>query len=386
MKKVLFSIVTLLMMGTSIMFTACSKDDNKGGGEEDNKKEEALAIVNKNYVNNTVIATYKGLATASEDLAITIGGIKSDADVEKACNIWKTSRQYWEWSEAFLFGAASNYSIDPHIDTWPFDRAAFDKYMAKYHPATDEDDAAIIDEAIATGQNLTGFHAVEYLLFRDGKPRKLSEITDDELYFMTSAATDLFLNACRLEAAWAGIDNIPTLHASLLEETEMEPADNFGEEFVNAGQKGSRWASATLASVQIIEGAQDIIGEVRDAKIGSPATGEDPNYIESPHAYNSIQDFYDNTMSCVHAMYGNMNVTAPTTTPAAGSLMAYCTTNYPKETTAAYEAFVNALKAVDSMKKPFVLNFNDASAKAAMEALDELDGALDDLKTALLKD
>lgn len=386
MKKVLFSIVTLLMMGTSIMFTACSKDDNKGGGEEDNKKEEALAIVNKNYVNNTVIATYKGLATASEDLAITIGGIKSDADVEKACNIWKTSRQYWEWSEAFLFGAASNYSIDPHIDTWPFDRAAFDKYMAKYHPATDEDDAAIIDEAIATGQNLTGFHAVEYLLFRDGKPRKLSEITDDELYFMTSAATDLFLNACRLEAAWAGIDNIPTLHASLLEETEMEPADNFGEEFVNAGQKGSRWSSATLASVQIIEGAQDIIGEVRDAKIGSPATGEDPNYIESPHAYNSIQDFYDNTMSCVHAMYGNMNVTAPTTTPAAGSLMAYCTTNYPKETTAAYEAFVNALKAVDSMKKPFVLNFNDASAKAAMEALDELDGALDDLKTALLKD
>ena len=31
------------------------------------------------------------------------------------------ARREWERSEAFLYGAAANNEIDPHIDSWPLD-------------------------------------------------------------------------------------------------------------------------------------------------------------------------------------------------------------------------------------------------------------------------
>lgn len=300
----------------------------------------------------------------------------TDATVAAAGESWKAARQNWEWSEAFLFGPAGDYGLDPHTDTWPFDRVQFDKYMKKFHPATDEDDAAIIDDAIATGQNLTGFHAVEYLIFREGKSRKIADMTADEVYFAQSAAQDLYLSSVKLVNAWGG--DISEAEQALLDEVEFESKD-YGEDFKNAGKAGSSYSSVMLATRQIIAGAQDIIGEVRDSKIGSPATGEDVNYIESPHAYNSIQDFYDNIMSCKHALYGGYGVSG--TAPDPASLIGACLTF--QQTKAAAEdveaKLEAALSAINSMKGPFVLFYTDESARTAMTALDALDSSLDAL-------
>ena len=43
----------------------------------------------------------------------------SQAALDEACANWKVARANWENTEAFLFGAADVYSIDPHTDTWP---------------------------------------------------------------------------------------------------------------------------------------------------------------------------------------------------------------------------------------------------------------------------
>ena len=48
----------------------------------------------------------------------------SQAALDAACNQWRVARADWEQSEAFLFGAADKYSIDPHTDTWPVDQTA----------------------------------------------------------------------------------------------------------------------------------------------------------------------------------------------------------------------------------------------------------------------
>lgn len=304
----------------------------------------------------------------------------TDNVIVQAGNYWKAARQDWEWSEAFLFGAAGDYAIDPHIDTWPFNKTQFDSYMSKYHPATNETDAEIIDEAIATGQNLTGFHAVEYLIYREGQSRSINDITDDEAYFAQSAAQDLYLNALKLVSAWGG--NVTDDEQALLDEVEFESKD-YGEEFKNAGQPGSSYSTVTLATRQIITGANTIIGEVRDSKIGAPHTGEDVNYIESPHAYNSIQDFYDNIMSCKHALYGGYTVSG--TTPTATSLIGVCL-QVSQLRAAAEDVQVKleaALTAINNMKKPFVLNYLDASAGDAMEALDELETSLNELDTLI---
>lgn len=371
------NLLTVAMMACAAMcITSCDDDDDES---EDSSNTTAQRVVNENFVTKTVQPTYEGLASSTAKLIASL----EKKDYTQAGKDWKEARQYWEWSEAFLFGAASGYGIDPHIDTWPFDAASFSSYLSKYSPYENEADAALLEEAIATGQNLTGFHAVEYLLFRNGEVR--TDMTNDEIWFCIAAANDLYLNSVKLVAAWGG--ELTDSQNELLAEAEAEPNDNFGEEFINAGQAGSRWKTALAANIEILEGARTIIDEVASSKIGAPFSGDDTNYIESPHAYNSIVDFYDNIMSCKHALYGLKPSTSnyDVTTPAEGSLMALAVKEAPTQAAASMVALEAALAAINNMPKPFVKNYSDPKVGVAIEALEALDDALANLEEALKK-
>ena len=379
-----YSMMFAAALAFTMGFTSCSDDDNPE--HEGTFNSNVLKEVNADYVDNTIVATYRNLADYNKQLVADLNAMSNDAGVAKACETWKQSRKWWEFSEAFLFGAAGDYGLDPHTDTWPFDRKQFDNYMNKYKDAKlgeegYEDETKSIDEAIATGQNLTGFHAVEYLIFRNGQPRHFADMTHNEFYFAKAAAQDLYLSSLKLVSAWGG--KVSADEQALLDEVEFESAINYGENFKNAGNAGSTYSTVVLASKDIIAGANEIIGEVRDSKIGAPATGEDVNYIESPHAYNSIQDFYDNIMSVKHAIYGGC--TFDGTTPEAKSLIGVCLKN-DKTKAAAQNVMTNlenALSKISNMKKPFVLNYSDQSAKDAMKALDGLEESLNALDKLL---
>jgi len=387
MKKIFkYSMLFAAALTLALGFASCSSDDDPEGSEIQ-FSSSVLQDVNTKFVDETVVPTYRNLANYNKTLVEALDDMKDDAGVEQACEAWKSSRKWWEFSEAFLFGPAGDYAIDPHTDTWPFDRTQFDKYMNLYKDVKlgeegYEDETATIDEAIATGQNLTGFHAVEYLIFRDGQPRHYDDMTANEIYFAKSAAQDLYLSSLKLVSAWGG--EVSADEQALLDEVEFESKD-YGENFKTAGKAGSSYSTILLASREIIAGANDIIGEVRDSKIGSPATGEDINYIESPHAWNSIQDFYDNIMSCKHALYGGSTVDG--TTPTSSSLIGVCLQN--EETKSAAENVMtnleNALSKINSMKRPFVNNYTDQSAKDAMTALQGLEDSLNDLDAILEK-
>lgn len=379
-----YSMMFAAALAFTMGFTSCSDDDND---EQDvTFSSSELKEVNADYVDNTVVATYRNLADYNKQLVADLNAMSDDAGVAKACETWKQSRKWWEFSEAFLFGAAGDYAIDPHTDTWPFDRTQFDKYMSLYKNAKlgeegFENETNTINEAIATGQNLTGFHAVEYLIFREGQPRHFADMTANEIYFAKTAAQDLYLSSLKLVSAWGG--KVSADEQALLDEVEFASSINYGENFKNAGNAGSTYSTVVLASKEIIAGANDIIGEVRDSKIGAPATGEDVNYIESPHAHNSILDFYDNIMSVKHALYGGCTVDG--TTPEAKSLIGICLKN-DKTKAAAQNVMTNlenALSKISSMKKPFVLYYTDQSAKDAMEALDGLEESLNALDKLL---
>lgn len=379
-----YSMMFAAALAFTMGFTSCSDDDND---EQDvTFSSSELKEVNADYVDNTVVATYRNLADYNKQLVADLNAMSDDAGVAKACKTWTQSRKWWEFSEAFLFGAAGDYAIDPHTDTWPFDRTQFDKYMSLYKNAKlgeegFENETNTINEAIATGQNLTGFHAVEYLIFREGQPRHFADMTANEIYFAKTAAQDLYLSSLKLVSAWGG--KVSADEQALLDEVEFASSINYGENFKNAGNAGSTYSTVVLASKEIIAGANDIIGEVRDSKIGAPATGEDVNYIESPHAHNSIQDFYDNIMSVKHALYGGCTVDG--TTPEAKSLIGICLKNDKTKATAqnVMTNLENALSKISSMKKPFVLYYTDQSAKDAMEALDGLEESLNALDKLL---
>ncbi len=374
------SMLTVAMMAAVALTTvSCSDDDDDNNNEDKTTaKETFLAVTNQEFISKSVHPVYTLLMNADKALLEKVQNLETQADVDDACKAWKRARQYWEWSEAFLFGAATDYSIDPHTDTWPFDSKAFDGYIKRFPDlATNEEAQATVAEAIATGQNLTGFHAVEYLLFREGSPRKIADITDNEKWFCAEAASDLYLASIKLVSSWGG--EVDDEQQALLDDNEFESAINYGENFINAGKAGSMYKTVTLASAQILEGASDIATEVADSKIGNCYTGVRKDYIESPHAYNSITDFYDNIKGCQFTIYGGFQKEAYTAT----SLMAYCMANYPAEAATLKSTLENALTAINGMKRPFALYFTDESCATAMEAIHEFDDAMKTLSQKL---
>ena len=314
----------------------------------------------------------------------------SQAALDQACKDWKTARANWENTEAFLFGAADVYSIDPHTDTWPV--AAND--LADV--LRDEKAMSNLDNFIKTANSgILGYHGLEYVLFRQGQPRKIDQVTTLEYNYICAVAKDLYNATATLEACWDSKESnaerqriakeYVATHLAIDDDGNQEGAldgfQNYGKAFKNPGT--GDWETALDATLEIISGCQDIIGEVGDSKIGLPYTGEDNTYIESPYAYNSITDFYDNIVSCKNALYGQMDATAPNEK----SLIYFCK-NAGNATLAAQANNVEsklaaALSKIKAMKAPFALYYSDASCKTAMDALGELDEALGDMAETL---
>ena len=314
----------------------------------------------------------------------------TQAALDQACADWKTARANWENTEAFLFGAADVYSIDPHTDTWPV--AAND--LADV--LRDEKAMSNLDNFIKTANSgILGYHGLEYVLFRQGQSRDISQLTNLEYNYICAVAKDLYYATATLEAAWDSKEsnterhqialNYVATHNSINDDGDAEGTlgefTNFGKAFKNPGT--GDWETALDATLEIISGCQDIIGEVGDSKIGLPYTGEDATYIESPYAYNSIVDFYDNIVSCKNALYGSMGAT----TPNEKSLIYFCK-NAGNATLAAQANTVctkleNALTKINAMKAPFALYYSDASCKVAIDALGELDDALSEMGETL---
>jgi hypothetical protein len=232
-------------------------------------------------------------------------------------------------------------------------------------------------------------------MFREGKSRSIDQITNLEYNYICAVAKDLYNATATLEAAWdskesnaerhqIAIDYLAT-HNAINDDGDAEGAlggfQNFGKAFKNPGT--GDWETALEATLEIISGCQDIIGEVGNSKIGLPYTGEDATYIESPYAYNSITDFYDNIISCKNALYGAMGAT----TPNERSLIYFCR-NANNATLAGQANNVVAkldvaLEKIKAMKAPFALYYSDASCKVAIDALGELDDALTALAETL---
>lgn len=367
-----------LLCAAAALAASCSSNGDDPASPL-SEKEAALQAVNERFVEATVVPIYSSLADKSIALQAALEQLRNsptDARVAEACNLWKESRQYWEWSEAFLFGAASKYYIDPHIDTWPLDVTALNRLLNSKDMMDD------IENVVANlNYGLVGYHAVEYVIFRDGNCRAATEISTDELRYAVAVAQDLALSCCRLEAAWAGMDNITAAKRTIIEDAEMEPEDNFGEQMRLCGQAGSTWKSITLGSDQIIEGCKDIVDEVGNSKIGKPHTGEDESYIESPHAYNSIQDFIDNIESVRYAYFGGFGATSAHK----NSVSAYIRSVDPAADEAVIKAIDACIESIEAMPRPFVKNYKAAQVGTAMEACDALNEALTAAQKALYK-
>ena len=377
MKKIFYS-MAVLMMGLS--FTACSSDDDNKNDETDfnvtettpvvdadsysanttaanfsvksfgesavdgcadivSELEAANAIIGsaklteaqeaylrevlKNLVNNVIVPTYTKLADNTEALEKTLNGLTTStitqAQIDEACKDFKAARMYWEQSEAFLGGAASDFDVDPTIDSWPLNRSLLLSYFNNGMNDEMLDDATIL-----------GFHALEFILFRDGQPRKVAELKGNDTYknfenisgekelaYAQTICTLLKQRTFQLQCAWDG-----------------------GKDAIRLSQVLSDDEGSCLA----------IANEVGTAKIANPFSAGDVSYVESPYSYNSITDFRDNIRSIRNVWLGSTDKKANKFS----FHTFFASVKKDAVNNSVENAYVSAIEGISNMPSPFV--------------------------------
>ena len=386
MKKLFKSAMLVAASALLAVSVSSCKKDNQDASEEANK-ETKEAIV-KQYLNHTIYPTYTNLANESDKLVERLEALKENktqANVNAATETFLEARHWWEMSEAFLFGAANDFGIDPHIDSWPLDEDAFNNLMASPNmiaALANDEDGTVAGEQL--GNALLGFHGIEYILFREGQPRNVNEITDDMMTYIVAVSRDLRNRCFQLEVSWN--DDAAQAHKDLMEELEFNTtvlgSDNtYGQNMLQAGQAGSTYATFTDALEAIADGCIDIADEVGTSKIGKCHTGEDVTYVESPYSQKSIKDFHDNITSIKNAYMGGMEGQRDES----ASLHTYLKDNNADLDAKALSAIENALTKIDNMRAPFVTFYADASAGEAMEACQDLSDVMSEVKAEFAK-
>ena len=326
-------------------------------------QENYLRNVLTSLVGNVIVPTYTKLADDVEDLEKTLNGLTvqtiTQAQIDKACADFKQARLNWEQSEAFLMGAASDFDIDPTIDSWPLNRSLLLTYFN-----TGMNDEMLEDASIL------GFHALEFILFRNGQNRKVAELQGNDTYtnftaisgakelqYAQTICTLLKQRCYQLQVAWQGETTSNAARVAVLKAAKLdyttEAGLSYGDNLTKAGISGSKstFTSLKAAVAQVLSATEGscvaIANEVGTAKIANPFYAGDIAYVESPYSYNSIADFADNLRSVRNVWYGSTNGSV-----AATSFAKFFEGVSSKATVE--EATLSAIQKISAMPAPFV--------------------------------
>jgi len=397
---------TLAVVALGVLLASCEKSDPSGNGLTENQKKMATAV--EDYVPKVVYDTYKALADETENLYQALNsasnqGVKalSQSDLDAICSSFLKARKYWEQSEAFLYGPATTFGIDPHIDTWPLDVEALATALSNADQiAMLKGEDGIAYAGAKLGQELLGFHGIEFIIFRDGKNRTVAALQakekdeafakynvtgEQELIYATAVAGDLRDNCYRLYASWN--PDAEKVYTDRMEEIEAETEINgkvYGANILGAAKLGSSFETwEEVLSTVLIGGCSNICAEVADVKMGNAHSGEDVNYIESPYSEKSFQDFIDNILSIQFSLYGERDASSPTKN---SILTLLNNLGYSDAATiqTKLDAAIKALKNCQS-KGAFVKIYADSSVQTAMDAVSALDEELNKAANWIVK-
>lgn len=294
----------LLIAALTFGLAACSLSKNDGSGNQQKvigEKDGDLTPnqkVIKNVSKNVILQTYLDLASNAATLnkqAKALAANPTQANLDAAASAWRSTRTYWERTEAFLFGPVESLGLDPMMDTWPLNRADLDAIL-------NSSNAITADTIRSIGTNLKGFHVVEYLLFGNGEAtnhRAIADFTAREATYLTSVTQVLEEDTARLARAW---------------DTQSNPDDSnslpYATLIMNPGHAQSPYGSETAVLAEFVNGMIGIADEVGNGKIAEPLgdslANVKPEAEESPFSWNSLADFSDNIRS-IRMVYSGLN-------------------------------------------------------------------------------
>jgi uncharacterized iron-regulated protein len=377
----------LLLFAATLVLASC-EEDNTGGNTDTN--DATYRAILAQYVDNTVVPTYKAMAEAALEMRAANNALKAgptDAALKAASDAWMKARIEWEKSEAFLFGPVGEdgFDIDGHIDSWPLELEAIQTSIGEGGDITGETAWNELDSEVI------GFHTTEYLLYRGGQTRPVADLSAAELKYLT-AATDALVWDCVLAyVAWVGLenvaDNIKTVfneNPDVVTRLNEHSYKNYATMLKNASGKYDGNFAAALSEVS--DGCADIAGEVGATKIESPYTTKKTEEVESWYSWHSLDDYQNNIISIKAAYYGGRSQT----TPHASSLSAFIASQNSTLDSKVKEKIddcITKIAAIGTGGKSFYEvvrdQINASQVEAAVDACAELEGLFKQISASL---
>ena len=428
MKKTFKNVMMLVAaMTLSLGFASCS-DDNDDPTTTGIIPTSEMSAAADTYINDVVYPTYQDLRDNCKTLHEACAnlytkaqaGTLTDTDVEAACEAFKNARRQWERSEAFLYGAATDHEIDPHIDSWPLDHKQLVEALtsADVINGIKSDGSKYVFKNNGDFDSVLGFHGLEFVLFRNGAPRtaamfKVNETEDgmtsvagiDELAFADAVSGDIYNMTTLLHYGWSQDNADYTWINSNCSWVFEVPSNNEEEETTTGGKNGlcaagtgygawllkgattDGWFPTWQETMEnaLVAGCSNICQEVYTQKLGQAyrvATGqggadESRDYIESPYSKRSFIDYQDNIYSIKNSLYGtrDVNATSPVTNSMMSIMKKYNYERYNNLNNALNDA-IKALGDAHASGKAFVDAPADPQVKTCIDKVNELDDEL----------
>lgn len=254
-----------ILFSLIIFVTACKSN------ESETRVENYQQVILNELGHNLYVNSYANLKTRAQKMFDDVQNFTSnptEAGLDLCRADWKSTREVWENSEAWLFGPVSTESIDPRIDTWPVDFIRLDSVLNSNATFSD----AFIN---SLEESLKGFHPMEYLLFGKNGNKTVAEFDGRQLAYLLALSHNLNQLCTDLHSAWSHLDGKYVNELTLTGQLKLYP------------NKLSAYEEITNAMIGICD-------EVANGKINEVFVNLDSMGEESPFAKNSITDFTNN--------------------------------------------------------------------------------------------
>jgi putative iron-regulated protein len=337
----------VLTLTSALALAACGDD----GGEAQPSFDKEIII---HFADDVVVPTYQQLSTRLDALDAAVNALVTDrtaARLTAAQDAWFAARIPWEQSEGFLFGPVDSFGYDPALDSWPVNRSDLDAVLAS-------SDAFTPQYVQNLQETQKGFHTVEYLLFGEGRTKRVQDFNQRQFDYLKAISAELKGIGDALEKSWTD---------------SVEGRPPYRNVLAGAGDSGNTaYPSVEAAAQEMVGGMINILDEVANGKIADPYDAKDPELVESQFAYNSLSDFTNNLRSVENVYLGRL----PGATPRGPTLSDLVKSEQPALDTRVRQELTAAIEALGRIPEPFRSSITDPNAADEIEAAQAAIGKL----------
>ena len=262
MKKTFTAVFLFLLLAAG-----CRKADHSAVSA--NKDVTPAQIIN-DFANMVAFANYNDLYNQANAFQLTAASFyanPNDIDLNALRTLWKSARQAWEQSEAFLFGPVVTDEMDPDTDTWPVNQADLDSLLNTNIIFT----AGYLD---SLQQSLKGYHPIEYIIFGANGIKTAAEFTQREKDYLLALA-----------------NHLKTIVTKMKDTYDAGQPGNFTITLNTAGVGNATYPSRKSVLTEMANAMSGICDEVANGKINEVLLAQDPTLEESYFSKNSWTDF-----------------------------------------------------------------------------------------------